>query len=116
MADAVAVLDEKSSNASDNGQHEENANPKSDFTIKPLETPIANPEDPAASSKEVSSKRQRISDLFTILCAGFALISDGYQNNLMTMTNVKFWFQRSIESVHFGFHSGRIGEKVQFRL
>jgi len=39
--------------------------------------------DPAAPSKEVSSRRQRLSDLFTIFCAGFALISDGYQNNLM---------------------------------
>ena len=45
-------------------------------------------EDPAAPSREVSSTRQRLSDLFTIFCSGFALISDGYQNNLMTMTNV----------------------------
>ncbi|KAI9843438.1 MAG: Plasma membrane permease, mediates uptake of glycerophosphoinositol and glycerophosphocholine [Thelocarpon superellum] len=44
--------------------------------------------DPTTSTKFVSSKRQRLSDLFTIFCAGFALISDGYQNNLMTMTNV----------------------------
>lgn len=36
------------------------------------------------------SKMQRMSDIFTILCAGFALISDGYQNNLMTMSNVLF--------------------------
>ena len=46
------------------------------------------PEDPAAPSKDVSSQRQRLSDIFTVFCAGFALISDGYQNNLMTMTNV----------------------------
>ncbi|KAM0803686.1 major facilitator superfamily domain-containing protein [Usnea florida] len=45
-------------------------------------------EDPAAPSNVVSSKRQSASDLFTIFCSGFALISDGYQNNLMTMTNV----------------------------
>ncbi|CAD6590369.1 MAG: Plasma membrane permease, mediates uptake of glycerophosphoinositol and glycerophosphocholine [Alectoria sarmentosa] len=45
-------------------------------------------EDPTAPSKEISSKRQSLSDLFTIFCSGFALISDGYQNNLMTMTNV----------------------------
>ncbi|MCJ1377468.1 Plasma membrane permease, mediates uptake of glycerophosphoinositol and glycerophosphocholine [Xylographa soralifera] len=51
---------------------------------------VAVPEDPAASSRQVSSRRQRLSDLFTIFCAGFALISDGYQNNLMTMTNVLF--------------------------
>ena len=49
---------------------------------------IVIPSDPAAPSKDVSSKRQSLSDLFTIFCAGFALISDGYQNNLMTMTNV----------------------------
>ncbi|UNI20521.1 Plasma membrane permease, mediates uptake of glycerophosphoinositol and glycerophosphocholine [Purpureocillium takamizusanense] len=37
-----------------------------------------------------ASKKQSLSDIFTIICAGFALISDGYQNNLMTMTNVLF--------------------------
>ena len=41
-----------------------------------------------APSSEVTKKRQSLSDIFTIICAGFALISDGYQNNLMTMTNV----------------------------
>ncbi|KAI0154580.1 major facilitator superfamily domain-containing protein [Xylariaceae sp. FL1272] len=49
---------------------------------------VPNPDDPEAPSREVSSKRQRLSDLFTIFCAGFALISDGYQNNLMSATNV----------------------------
>ncbi|RYC56466.1 hypothetical protein CHU98_g9745 [Xylaria longipes] len=49
---------------------------------------VANLDDPEAPSAEVSSKTQRMSDLFTIFCAGFALISDGYQNNLMTATNV----------------------------
>jgi len=44
---------------------------------------VPDPNDPAAPSKEVSSTRQRLSDIFTIFCAGFALISDGYQNNLM---------------------------------
>lgn len=44
--------------------------------------------DPAAPSKEVSSTRQRLSDLFTIFCAGFALISDGYQNNLMYVSAI----------------------------
>lgn len=39
--------------------------------------------DPDAPSPEVSSKKQSLSDLFTIICAGAALISDGYQNNLM---------------------------------
>ena len=40
-------------------------------------------DDPTAPSKEVSSRKQKFSDIFTIFCAGFALISDGYQNNLM---------------------------------
>ena len=50
---------------------------------------IAVPEDdPAAPSQQVSSTRQRMSDLWTILCAGCALISDGYANSLMTLINV----------------------------
>jgi hypothetical protein len=39
--------------------------------------------EPGAPTPEVTSKRQSLSDIFTIICAGFALISDGYQNNLM---------------------------------
>ncbi|KAI0200262.1 putative glycerophosphoinositol permease [Astrocystis sublimbata] len=68
--------------------------PKRDLSIANSSSPIeaqhgvANPDDPEAPSAEVSSKKQRMSDLFTIFCAGFALISDGYQNNLMTATNV----------------------------
>lgn len=54
----------------------------------PAEENVANPEDPAAPSKEVSSKKQSLSDLFTIFCAGAALISDGYQNSLMTMVRL----------------------------
>ena len=45
-------------------------------------------DDPAAPSHAVSSRRQRMSDLFTILCAGCALISDGYANSLMTLINI----------------------------
>ncbi len=45
-------------------------------------------DDPAAPSKDVSSKRQRLSDLWTIFCAGCALMSDGYANSLMTLINV----------------------------
>jgi len=57
--------------------------------IQPVpDNAVANINDPEAPSEEVSSKRQSLSDLFTIFCAGFALISDGYQNSLMTMTNV----------------------------
>ncbi|OAX44721.1 MFS general substrate transporter [Rhizopogon vinicolor AM-OR11-026] len=35
-------------------------------------------------------KKESLSVYFTILAAGFGLISDGYQNNLMTMSNVIF--------------------------
>jgi hypothetical protein len=37
----------------------------------------------ATTGDAVSKKKQSVSDIFTIICAGFALISDGYQNNLM---------------------------------
>lgn len=36
------------------------------------------------------SKKARLTDILTIVCAGFALISDGYQNNVMTMLNTVF--------------------------
>lgn len=36
------------------------------------------------------NRKQRVADAFTVLAAGFALISDGYQNSLMTMMNVTF--------------------------
>ncbi|GAA5841554.1 hypothetical protein JCM3766R1_003985 [Sporobolomyces carnicolor] len=36
------------------------------------------------------SQKERLSSIFTIICSGFALISDGLQNNIMTMTNVVF--------------------------
>ncbi|ATY66419.1 Major facilitator superfamily transporter [Cordyceps militaris] len=48
------------------------------------------PESSQLEVAAVSSKKQSLSDIFTIFCSGFALISDGYQNNLMTMTNVLF--------------------------
>lgn len=52
-------------------------------------TSIERPEDdPEAPSRTVGSRKQRLSDLFTILCAGCALISDGYANSLMTLINV----------------------------
>lgn len=76
MADNVNHTDEKEVNYVANADAD--SNPKD---IKPLEIPVANPTDPAAPSREVSSARQRISDIFTIFCAGFALISDGYQVN-----------------------------------
>ncbi|KAF8167998.1 MFS Git1p-related glycerophosphoinositol permease [Crassisporium funariophilum] len=36
------------------------------------------------------TRKQRLSPYFTISAAAFGLISDGYQNNLMTMANVVF--------------------------
>ncbi|KAF8211836.1 MFS general substrate transporter [Mycena galopus ATCC 62051] len=39
---------------------------------------------------EKLSRKERFSSAFTIACAGFALISDGLQNNIMSLTNVVF--------------------------
>ncbi|KIJ57885.1 hypothetical protein HYDPIDRAFT_44726 [Hydnomerulius pinastri MD-312] len=52
-------------------------------SVKPREANVkaANPE---------LEKKESLSAWFTILAAGFGLISDGYQNNLMTMSNVIF--------------------------
>ncbi|KAH7931102.1 MFS general substrate transporter [Leucogyrophana mollusca] len=47
--------------------------------------------------KEVAhnlSKKESVSAYFTILAAGFGLVSDGYQNNLMTMTNARVIFKQ----------------------
>ncbi|KAK7058872.1 Plasma membrane permease, mediates uptake of glycerophosphoinositol and glycerophosphocholine [Paramarasmius palmivorus] len=38
----------------------------------------------------IPNSKERLSAYFTILAAAFGLISDGYQNNLMTMANVVF--------------------------
>jgi hypothetical protein len=55
----------------------------------PEEQVIPGGDGPAlADAGVVPSRKQRISDLFTILCAGCALISDGYANSLMTLVNV----------------------------
>ncbi|KAJ3509410.1 hypothetical protein NLJ89_g5234 [Agrocybe chaxingu] len=45
---------------------------------------------PVDSETAPLSKKQRLSPYFTIAAAAFGLISDGYQNNLMTMANVVF--------------------------
>lgn len=55
--------------------------------ILPGSVPVPE-DDPGAPSYAISSTRQRTSDLWTILCAGCALISDGYANSLMTLINV----------------------------
>src|ERR1700753_1002177 len=85
MSNPVTTVNE---NSQSNGSNSHTAEAENSREVRPLEIPVTNLEDHAAPSKEISSARQRISDIFTIFCAGFALISDGYQNNLMTMTNV----------------------------
>lgn len=40
--------------------------------------------------ENVPPKKRTWSDIFTVICCGFALISDGYQNNLMTMINLVY--------------------------
>jgi len=40
--------------------------------------------------KQATTTKERISAYLTIAAAAFGLISDGYQNNLMTMSNVVF--------------------------
>jgi hypothetical protein len=47
----------------------------------PLDEPVR--QSSIANSELVTTKRQSLSDIFTIFCAGFALLSDGYQNSLM---------------------------------
>lgn len=42
------------------------------------------------SARKGRLTKTRVADIFTIVCAGFALISDGYQNNVMTMLNTVF--------------------------
>ncbi|KAH8647161.1 major facilitator superfamily domain-containing protein [Xylariales sp. PMI_506] len=64
-----------------------------DQAVAPIgEKDVASPPDVATEDPEslvqVSSTRQKISDLFTIIAAGAGLASDGYHNNLMTMLNV----------------------------
>lgn len=61
---------------------------KGDVQTTHVAVPGNDPE--AAPSTQVSSRAQHFSNLFTIFCAGFALISDGYQNHLMTIGNVIF--------------------------
>ncbi|KAG7445067.1 MFS Git1p-like glycerophosphoinositol permease [Guyanagaster necrorhizus] len=39
---------------------------------------------------EILTTKERLSSAFTIACSGFALISDGLQNNIMSLTNVVF--------------------------
>ncbi|RPD64897.1 MFS Git1p-like glycerophosphoinositol permease [Lentinus tigrinus ALCF2SS1-7] len=45
---------------------------------------------PAKAQQPVQSRKAALSAYMTIAAAAFGLISDGYQNNIMTMTNVVF--------------------------
>ncbi|KAL8290051.1 hypothetical protein RQP46_002990 [Phenoliferia psychrophenolica] len=52
---------------------------------------VAPPTFPSQLSETmVLTRREKMSSAFTIACAGFALISDGLQNNIMSLTNVVF--------------------------
>ncbi|KAJ6531332.1 major facilitator superfamily domain-containing protein [Mycena capillaripes] len=55
-----------------------------DSKIVPTEPKVAEP------ILEELSRKERLSSAFTIACSGFALISDGLQNNIMSLTNVVF--------------------------
>jgi MFS family permease len=59
----------------------------SDPKHQPLQTPTELSSE-SGSVVDTRTARQKLSDIFTIFASGAALISDGYQNNLMTMTNV----------------------------
>lgn len=43
-----------------------------------------------ATTRQERHKRRSWTQIFTIICAGFAMISDGYQNNVMTMLNTVY--------------------------
>lgn len=43
-----------------------------------------------ADARQGRRMKKSLSEIFTIVCSGFGLISDGYQNNVMTMMNTVF--------------------------
>ncbi|KAI5474287.1 MFS transporter [Pseudohyphozyma bogoriensis] len=63
-----------------------------DLSTKSVEAPEGRADHPSnlESSMAVVSQKERLSSAFTIACSGFALISDGLQNNIMSLTNVVF--------------------------
>ncbi|KXL44690.1 MAG: hypothetical protein FE78DRAFT_149793 [Acidomyces sp. 'richmondensis'] len=81
------------------------------LSVTPVKNDVVpNPADPAAPSVQISSKRQSLSDIFTIFCAGFALISDGYQNSLMTMTNVVL--KKEYKEQYTGYYSTQVSNAL----
>ncbi|PCH33816.1 MFS general substrate transporter [Wolfiporia cocos MD-104 SS10] len=60
--------------------------------------------------ERVSSKKARRSDYMTVAAAAFGLISDGYQNNIMTMINVVF------KKLYPGVYTSHISTRVSNAL
>ncbi|KAG9314454.1 major facilitator superfamily domain-containing protein [Chiua virens] len=70
---------------------EKDANlPKGDQTNGPRNISVNAYETNLKETAHKLNERESISVWFTIIASGFGLISDGYQNNLMTMANVVF--------------------------
>ncbi|CEP62324.1 Git1p LALA0_S05e03026g [Lachancea lanzarotensis] len=61
----------------------------------------------ARKQRVIASREQRMLNIFMIMAAGFALISDGYQNNVMSMLNKVF-------PIQYGKHvySGTVATRV----
>jgi len=60
--------------------------PTTDFSEKPTAGQVSTKQ----PKPRVMTSKEKFSAYFTIAAAAFGLISDGYQNNLMTMANVVF--------------------------
>ncbi|KAJ7766893.1 MFS general substrate transporter [Mycena metata] len=62
------------------------------MSVTSNDSKAASPDSPKVPDHvlEVVSRKERLSSAFTIACSGFALISDGLQNNIMSLTNVVF--------------------------
>ncbi|KAE8214458.1 hypothetical protein CF319_g9089, partial [Tilletia indica] len=72
---------------------DERASPSPDEPLMGKSSSIATPDESKAydgPSDQPQTTFKKHSDIFTVLASGCALISDGYQNTLMTTTNVLF--------------------------
>ncbi|BGP55985.1 hypothetical protein JCM8202_005127 [Rhodotorula sphaerocarpa] len=69
---------------------------------------VLSKEPATVDSKEIEKlrKKQRLSAAFTVACAGVALISDGLQNNIMTLTNVV------LRQIHGASYTGPISTRL----
>lgn len=70
--------------------HQQSVNSPLTLATDPDSRGIVDYEDDSLEYQGKPKGKARVAQLFSIVCAGFALISDGYQNNLMTMSNVVF--------------------------